>query len=308
MMNNLLKIFKRKKSENNKQVDYKENRLPMPNENVLRVCKNIRGENKPASIIIHGVMRRSGTNYVGDLLNLHPDLCGFPNQIWEVPFLKTTGNLLDAQNEFLNGYHRNRERIGEGEFLPLFGASFIAYLYSFVPEDKRMLLKVPSVEYIAYFKNVFPFEKAIVLQRDGRDVVASTIRTWPNMNFQDVCYSWKTAQEEIIKFIHDSNSEQICFCKFEDAVQDAQKFVKSVFQKLKIDDDRFPYDEIGNLPVKGSSELKVGGKVTWKAQERPKNFNPIGRWTNWNNQQKRTFKNICGETLIKAGYAKDMNW
>ncbi len=301
-------IFNRFKSENNQNKIEILNNLPEPNEEVLNICRKIRGEDRFPAIIIHGVMRRSGTNYIGDLLNLHAGICGFPNQIWEFPFLGTTDILMEAQEKFFREYNRNRERIGQSDLLSLFGASFIAYLHAYVPEKQRMLLKVPSVKYIACFQNVFPFENALVLERDGRDVVASTIKTWPNRKFEEVCISWKAAQEEIIEFRKKVESKNILFAQFEKAVIDPSGFLKTVFNEFNIDDSNFPYEKVNNLPVKGSSVLRVNGKVTWKAIKKPKDFNPINRWINWTKKQKDTFKRICGETLIKAGYSDDLNW
>jgi protein-tyrosine sulfotransferase len=79
-------------------------------------------------------------------------------------------------------------------------------------------------------------------------------------------------------------------------------------EDLNLNDAHFPYDQIDTLPVKGSSALTPDGKMTWKPMEKPKSFNPIGRWAAWTDQQKGIFKRICGETLIGAGYAENQDW
>ncbi len=53
-------------------------------EEALRVAREIRGE-RPPTLIIHGVMQRSGTNYTGQLLRLHPNLYAYPNKICGSP-------------------------------------------------------------------------------------------------------------------------------------------------------------------------------------------------------------------------------
>lgn len=107
-------------------------------EQTLEVVRRIRGDHPPA-IIIHGVMPRSGTVYTGELLRLHPDLHAYPNEIWELPFLELTGDLLAAQKHFFRAYRQNTGKIGDHDFLPPFGGFLLAYLYSFVRTRKRML-------------------------------------------------------------------------------------------------------------------------------------------------------------------------
>ena len=63
-------------------------------------AKQLRGERKPA-ILIHGVMPRSGTVYVGNLLWEHPHLTGYPNELWETPFLETVPQVLAVQKTFV---------------------------------------------------------------------------------------------------------------------------------------------------------------------------------------------------------------
>jgi hypothetical protein len=92
-------------------------------EEALRAARQIRGE-RPPTLIIHGVMQRSGTNYTGELLRLHPNIYAYPNKIWEVPFLQLTKDILHTQNHFFRIYIQNTDRIGNKDFLPLCGASF----------------------------------------------------------------------------------------------------------------------------------------------------------------------------------------
>jgi protein-tyrosine sulfotransferase len=282
--------------------------IDAPKEKALLVSREIRGVRRPPAIMLHGVMRRSGTNFVHDLLNLHPDLCGNPGEIYEAPFLASSHLLTNAQEVFLSGYQRNRDIFSSSDFLPLFGAAFIAYLYSVASDGQQVLVKIPGVERIWDFRHVFPNEKLVVLQRDGRDLIASTIKTWPNTDFKTACRRWHRSQQLILKFGSSPEYRNIRFVKFEEAVTDPKAFAKKLLADLDIDDTRYPYDKVHQLPVKGSSEHKVDGKMSWKAIKKPKSFNPIGRWTQWTDRQKRIFKQICGETLIQSGYAEDLAW
>jgi hypothetical protein len=118
---------------------------------VLEVAAAIRGQNRPPAIFLHGVMPRSGTVYFGEVLRLHPDIFGYPNKIWELPFMTHAGDLINYQEKFFQTYQQNREQIGENDLLCLFGAGVMNYLHSFVPEEKTLLMKVPWMQFLNYF-------------------------------------------------------------------------------------------------------------------------------------------------------------
>ncbi len=279
-------------------------------EEALRVAREIRGE-RPPTLIIHGVMQRSGTNYTGELLRLHPNLYGYPNKITEVPFLQLTKDIIHTQNHFFQIHIQNSDKIGNKDFLPLFGASFIAYLYSFVPAGRRMLLKVPSVEYLKYFFSMFPYETPLLLLRDGRDLVTTTINTWPQKRFEDVCRSWVDSVNMILAFQKHYPEENYNYLtvKYEDIVSDPDSFITTACERYSLDRTMYPYGKIKDLPVIGSSTIgKEGKEVVWKGVSKPKDFNPVGQWGNWSSRQKRVFKDIAGKALVETAYCADFNW
>lgn len=272
----------------------------------LLTAQQIRGHDRPPAIMIHGIMKRSGTVYTGELLGLHPELFQHPNQIWEVPFLPLTGSILDLQNEFFLAYENNQGRVGENDFLPLFGASFIAYLYSMVPEDKRLLAKMPGVQYLDYFHTVFPNENLLLLVRDGRDVVTSTIKTWPQLRFADVCRRWHRSAKMTLNFEkHHARTRGYWLGRFEDAVTEPAAFVRKACVQFCIDEMDYPFDKIDSLPLLGSSTAKEKSRSWIK---KPNGFNPIGRWHAWSSWKRRTFKRIAGQSLIDLGYCSDLDW
>jgi len=85
------------------------------------------------AIIIRGATPRSGTVCVGELVRFHPDLVAYPNNIWEIRFLQLSDDTPGIQRTFHQGYRHNAGKLGESNFLPLFGTSFVAYLYSRAP-------------------------------------------------------------------------------------------------------------------------------------------------------------------------------
>jgi protein-tyrosine sulfotransferase len=276
----------------------------------LKSSKEIRGPHRPPAIIIHGVMPRSGTVYTGELLRLHPDIYAYPNELWEIPFLELSGELKNIQQLFFKRYKLNRERMGELDLLPLFGASLISYLYSFVPADKTLLIKVPDVQFLSYFPIVFPHENLLLLMRDGRDLVSSTIKTWPEEKFSKVCLQWKNSAQHMINFNHYQSLKRDNYqmFKYEDILDEPAYFARNACQRYGLDINSYPYDEIGKLPYRGSSTLQTDGGVSWEPINSCQSAKTVGHWQQWPAKHTKQFKKIAGEVLIQAGYCKDQNW
>lgn len=276
----------------------------------LGAARNLRGNDREPAVIIHGVMQRSGTVFIGELLRLHPHIHAYPNDLWEIPFLGLTGDMLRIQEQFFQRYKQNIGKIAEHDFLPLFGASLIGYLHSLVPQGKRMLLKVPDVSFLSYFPAVFPFEHLLLLLRDGRDVVSSTIRTWPNANFSAVCQRWDHSARLMMEFHrHRQTSGEPChLARYEEVVEKPEQFVQDACNHFGLDVSSYPFDQISKIPARGSSALQQTGKVTWNPITRPPDFKPVGRWKTWSIRQKKRFKAIAGQTLIDAGYSNTLDW
>ena len=270
----------------------------------------IRGTGRPAALMIHGVMPRSGTVYVGELLRLHPDLYAYPNHIWELPFLRQAKGIQRLQRDFFFAYEQNIGKIGDHDFLPLFGSALIAYLYSFLPPERRLLLKVPGVQYLTQFFSVFPGENLLLLVRDGRDVVHSTLKTWPQLRFSMVCRRWRRAAEMTLSFdtSHVGSRRGYWLARFEDAVNDPEAFVKEACARFDLDVQRYPFERIEAIRIHGSSSLQIDGKVVWDHMERPEGFRPVGHWQSWSPTKKRLFKRIAGQALLDMGYCDDLDW
>ena len=276
----------------------------------LNSTASIRGHNRPPALMIHGIMPRSGTVYVGELLRQHPDIFAFPGEIWEFPFLTLTERLDHLQEDYFEVYGQSREKMGAQDFLPIFGSAMVGHLHSMTPDNQRILMKMPDVQYLSDFYTVFPHEHCLVLIRDGRDVVDSTVRTWRQIQFWMACLRWRRAAKMVIAFHekHKTQTEGYYLAKFEDILDNPADFVQNAAQKFGFDAAAFPYEGLDALPVKGSSQTKSSGRVNWDPVQKPKNFKPVGRWQKWSKLRKKIFKWIAGDALIKLGYSEDKNW
>lgn len=281
-------------------------------EQALQAAQKIRGPERGPAVIIQGIMPRSGTVYAGELLRLHPDLYAYPQHLWEIPALQLSGDILNLQKKFLLGYKPNIEKLGGNEFFPLFGASILAYLMNSMPPEQRLLIKMPSVQYLNYFFLMFPYEHLLILLRDGRDVVHSTLRTWSRLNFPQVCLRWRRSAQAILaaQAYLKTSSHKFWIARYEDALQEPVMFAQQACQHFGLDAERYPYEKIDAVRVIGSSSKikKEDGKLVWKHVEKSKDFKPLEYWRKWSAAKKLIFKMIAGRSLIQLGYCEDSNW
>lgn len=282
----------------------------MPSARSLAAAHRIRGETHGAALFVHGLMPRSGTVYVGELLRKHLDIHAFPYNIWELPFLQHAADIQQLEDRFLWSYEQNMDKIQDGDFLPVFGAAIVNYLYGDAPQGKRIMLKVPSVEYLHLFSATFPAEHLLVLVRDGRDVVASTVKTWPQIGFSMACRRWQRSARMALDYDREMSCKQHGYWlgKFEDAVAAPDAFAREACKRFDLEPTRFPYEDSLSVPVHGSSELFSSGAIEWAAVAKPEGFDPRGRWRDWSRRRKSIFKRIAGRELIELGYCKDLNW
>jgi len=276
----------------------------------MKVSEKIRGIDRPPAIIIHGVMPRSGTVYTGELLRLHPDVYAYPNELWEIPFLELTDGFKNIQQRFFDRYKPNSKKMAELDLLPLFGASLIAYLYSFVPSGKTLLIKVPDVKFLSYFPVMFPHENMLLLMRDGRDLVSSTVRTWPDKDFSKVCKEWHLSAKQMIDFskLYNIVEDKFPLVKYEEVVERPDEFVTNACAWFDLNVDKFPFTEIKSLAYRGSSTLQSKGDVSWDPIKSDKDTKTVGHWEKWPAKQIKQFKKIAGKTLVESGYCSDLNW
>jgi len=281
-----------------------------PSESVQRTVRQIRGDLPPA-IILHGAMGRTGTNYLGALLRLHPDLAG-TDDVYEFHFLAHLQDILRMQKRFEADSRKAASGTSSpSDFAALFSATMVTHLYSRVPEGMRLSLKVPAVAFLNYFPVVFAHEHLLLLNRDGRDVVTSWRQSWPQFTFEQVCRDWDRSAKLMLAFQQRvAGAFTFDVIRYEDAVRDPEQIVRRLCEKFSLDVSRYPFEQIEDLPLLGSSSTKSASQDKWQWQmaQKPKDFDPVGRWRTWGETEKRTFKTIAGQSLIDCGYAEDTNW
>lgn len=282
-------------------------------EHALRAARMARGADRGPALIVQGIMPRSGTVYVGELLRRHPALYAYAHHLWEFPAVQLTPDVATLQQKFVLGYKGNRDKLGDADFLPLFGAALIAYLYEPVPDGQRVLAKMPSAQHLSHFFTMFPYEQLLVLVRDGRDLVHSTLRTWPRLNFIQVCLRWNRSAQMVLRAAErfsGTRSTDYWLARYEDALHDPDAFIRQTCRHFELDENEYPYEEIQKIRVIGSSKLEKSNEqsVSWQHLEKPQNFQPTQYWKQWSQLRKAVFKAIAGQSLMDLGYCDDLNW
>ena len=126
---------------------------------------------------------RCGSNYVGDLLRLHPTI-NFPGPLWE-DFLLHEAQLLEQYVETTAGqfyHHRFTDRKDYhccvGELKHRIGNALQGFLMARPGSATRLFTKTPNPRNLRSFYNFFPDSQLVLLVRDGRDMCESAFRSW----------------------------------------------------------------------------------------------------------------------------------
>jgi hypothetical protein len=265
-------------------------------------------------IFIIGIRSRSGTNYLFDLLRLHPDCWDAPAPIWE-DFLLSDADLLAryARSTYSHWHHwfiaeGEEERI-EDKLLQGIGDGLISFLTSRV-RSRRLVTKTPGVHNLEYFFKLFPRAHLLILVRDGRAVAESAVKTWgskpSSMNYELAMRSWARGAKTILQFDQATKNSDFKYLivRYEDLWRDVKGSLHRIFDFLGLDVATYDFNAATNLAVRGSSMVRRHWeeKVHWRPVEKTTDFDPTLRWNHWGRALHERFNWIAGEYLGQFGY------
>ena len=187
-----------------------------------------------------------------------------------------------------------------GHFL---GNGIVSFLQSRIAK-KRLLTKTPSVRNLKHFFKLFPKARLIIVVRDGRAVVESGVKSF-GWQYEDAFQQWAEAASIIIEFdrIHKASDYQYLIVKYEEVWNNLEEEVKKILAFLDLNIQAYDFDTALNLPVRGSSSTQTDShKLTWKAVDKPPDFNPLERWRNWDKAMHARFNWIAGHDMEAFGY------
>ncbi|MGF1496341.1 MAG: sulfotransferase [Elainellaceae cyanobacterium] len=279
-------------------------------------------------IFILGIMPRCGTNFLYNLLSLHPHCHGVGMRDMPEDHLLLNANLLERYaNNVASFWSRHglrgkdepdRQRYNQelrDQLFACLGEGLVAYLNHLNPDPgvKPVLTKTPFVRNLSQFFNLFPRARLIILVRDGRAVAESSVKSF-NTSYEVVMHRWAEAAQEILEFdrVHRHVNGQYLIVKYEDILDHLEVEMRSVLNFLGLSPEAYNFDMAVNLPVFGSSEEfakareaaiadpdQSGWQVVNKCKQK---FNPKSRWSHWSPAQHCRFNWIAGDYMEQFGY------
>ena len=253
-------------------------------------------------IFILGITGRSGTNFLRNLLCLHPECA---------PVTLPEDHLL-AHGQMLVRYaaavrsHWDGRAPGAGEALT---ASLAEGLLSFLrlqaEPGRRPVTKTPSVHNLGLFFRLFPQAHLLILVRDGRAVAESSARSFEAWSRERMARQWARGAREILRFLADPQSagRRYLVVRYEDLHGQTETELRRILGFLGLDAERYDFQAAARLPVVGSSSLRGGREdVHWEPLEKTPEFDPIGRFEHWTRAMHERFNWIAGDLLEPLGY------
>ena len=257
-------------------------------------------------VFVHGIFLRSGTNFVFQLLRLHPDLAaGRP--IREDRFLEHADDLFRFVESVKSAWNPDwgiPEDIDD-QLLGCIGNGLVSFLVG--EPQKRLVVKNPSVRNLGRFFSLFPTARLVVLLRDGRSVVQSGMASF-GWDLAFGAQRWAEAAEEIVEFKRNSDEpSRFLIVRYEDLLTDLRPQMERLLDFCRLDRSSFDFERAARLPVYGSSEF-FGPEHTslhWQPVERDDTFDPRRRWRDWSSAMHEEFWAIAGAQMRRLGYAED---
>lgn len=252
-------------------------------------------------VFILGIRPRSGTNFLWDLLRLHPQLAA-PRAPVNEDFLIKHSDHLSRYTADVRRHWKKWDRSDDipNEFQAALGRGLMDFMED-VP-GKRLITKTPTVVNLEHFHALFPKAQLILLVRDGRAVVDSGMRSF-GWDLDTAAHRWKTAADEIKRF-EKSEVRPYHLVRYEELLHDLEGTIKQILGFLDLDIAAYDYDAASALPVRGSSTFhrRTGHKVSWSPVAKTDNFDPAARWRQWDESMLKRFDYIAAERLRYFGY------
>jgi len=250
-------------------------------------------------------MPRSGTNFLSNLLQLHPE-CGPADPVWE-DFLVSHLDQLAAYSDSVAGEWDAAWGVNNQTATDLdiaLGNGLADFLEDRCP-GTRVVSKTPRVDNLGLFFRFFPRGKLLILVRDGRSIVESAARSF-DWNREAAMHSVSQAAKTIARFqeIHASENDHFRILRYEDLWQDTETQLHGLFKFLELDPGNYDWQQALALPVRGSSELKTAQENTihWDPIERNPEFDPMSRFADWSDALHFRYNHVVGADMAPFGY------
>jgi hypothetical protein len=250
-------------------------------------------------------MPRCGTNFLSNLLLLHPD-CASPDPVWE-DFLVAHLDLLRQYSDAVSGRWDKDWGVTENTQAHLdtsLGLGIATFLQQRC-NAARVISKTPCIENLGLFFEFFPAAKLLILVRDGRSVIESCMRSF-GWHREPALHSIADSAAAINNFRQENSPcrDKFRILRYEDLWQDSEAQLRELLSFLHLNPDHYDFDQALNLPVRGSSDLKTRGdqSIHWDPVEKTVDFDPMSRFANWSPAMHYRYNRVAGPEMRELGY------
>ncbi len=256
-------------------------------------------DNSP--IFIMGIMPRSGTVWLRQLLLQHPRCAGTsPWEDWLIPNAHWLQHYVSAVYQ----HWQPRDEVREEWLYEALGRGLLC-IWNGRIGNKRLVTKTPSVKNLNLFFKFFPQAYLLVLVRDGRAVVESAWRTF-GMDYETGTRRWVRAARTILRFREDFGkaAERMLLVRYEDLYGNPEEELRRILEFVHLPVDEYDFGAARSLPVRGSSTVSRAGssQVHWLPVKKTPEFQPLSRWRHWSRFRHERFNWIAASCLEAFGY------
>jgi len=256
-------------------------------------------------VFILGIMPRSGTNFLSNLLQIHPD-CATPRKVWEDYVLSHADQLASYSRAVTAHWDSDWgvDELTRDGFDTALGKGISQFLDG--GKDIRLTItKTPSVQNLDLYFRFFPKAPLLILVRDGRSIVESGIRSFGWR--REAALHWLSREAKIIvDWVRDHPRAENGFrlVRYEDLWNEPVKALRPLLEFLELDTERYDFEQASQLPVRGSSDLaeQQDQALHWDPVEKTDAFNPLSRHGSWNGFMHYRYQQVCGEIMQSLGY------
>jgi len=260
-------------------------------------------------LFVFGIMPRSGTNFLQDLLCRYEEVERPALPIDELPLLSAADFFAAANPAIFANHPPSARGLPDLAWMAYAAAGLRNHLLDLSGGPGLVVVKEPQVLGLELFPALFPHDRCLIVFRSGRHVVDSYMRTFAqgtfSRTFEDVCAECAAAMEKALRLCESLPAETVLRVQYEEASADRAGVASRILTWAGHEPRIAEEVDLDEMPVLGSSvhSREAGGEVTWKPRAADSDFNPAARQIDWTPAQEAAFERICGEVNRRAGYS-----
>lgn len=263
-------------------------------------------KDKAKPIFIMGIAGRSGTHYLRQLLNKHPDISN--SVLMREDHFVSELNLLEKYVKRVSYYWRRKDDEHEANIIRKYKIGLGSNAVSdFAKEAGKhyFLLNTPETRNLDLFPEYYPNQKIIIIIRNAKDLTESGVRSkfW---SYEEALEIWRVSARRIIKATKNKDFNPYII-KYEDLYSHTKDRLSELLEYLELSKEKYPFEAINKLKIQGSSDAKAE-KNTWEYKniEKSENFDPLNRSAGWSRYRLWRYDYKCGRPARQLGYEDEI--